>query len=539
MDGFSHEGNMADVSTLGAAGRERVHEPRLRLVPALTLVSHAMAHRVGERLVLHPLVLGREVAVSRNLPDFQRPGAPLGQPLADPFLSRKPLVFSPAPQEGLRLDPGEGSKVVLGGLPLQGPWEFTRQEVAEGIALELAGRVVLVLHLAEVPSEAGDSLGMVGGGMGIQRVRRHIEQVADLNVPVLVRGETGSGKELIARAIHQRSTRRDKAFVSVNLGAIPRELAAAELFGAHKGAYTGSTRDREGFFRAAHGGTLFLDEVGEAPPEVQVMLLRVLETGDIYPVGGHTPVATDVRLIAATDAQLEERIQDGRFKAPLLHRLSGYDLRVPPLRERREDIGLLFHHFAREVLEELGEAWRLTPEDTSAEPWLPAPLAARLVRYAWPGNIRQLRNLSRQLIIGSRGQPRLRLDPRLEGELDAAKDARPGRPAAAATPAPEGKGGSRRKASEVTEPELLAALRECAWDLKATADRLGIPRSSIYDLIDKSPNLRTAGDLSVEELTRCHQECGGDLEAMAQRLEVSKRALGRRIKELGLVPGNT
>ncbi|WP_398577134.1 sigma-54-dependent transcriptional regulator [Stigmatella hybrida] len=539
MDGFSHEGNMADVSTLGAAGRERVQEPRSRLVPALTVVAHALPHRVGERLLLHPLLLGREVAVSRNLPDFQRPGAPLGLPLADPFLSRKPLVFSPAPGEGVRLDPGEGSKVMLGGELLQGPWAFTREEVAEGVVLELAGRVVLVLHLADVQAETAGPLGMVGGGVGIQRVRRHIEQVADLHVPVLVRGETGSGKELIARAIHQRSKRRDQAFVSVNLGAIPKELAAAELFGAHKGAYTGATRDREGFFRAAHGGTLFLDEVGEAPPEVQVMLLRVLETGDIYPVGGHTPVATDVRLIAATDAQLEERIQDGRFKAPLLHRLSGYDLRVPPLRERREDIGLLFHHFAREVLEELGEAWRLTPEDASAEPWLPAPLAARLVRYAWPGNIRQLRNLSRQLIIGSRGQPRLRLDPRLEQELEAAQAPRPGRPAVASVSAPEPKAAPRRKASEVTGPELLAALRACAWDLKATADRLGIPRSSIYDLIDRSPNLRTAGDLSVEELTRCYQECGGDLEAMAQRLEVSKRALGRRIKELGLVPENT
>ncbi|MDC0712157.1 sigma 54-interacting transcriptional regulator [Stigmatella sp. ncwal1] len=538
MDDSSREGNMADVSTMGV--RERASEQqRARIIPALTLVSHSMAHRVGERLLLEPLTLGREVALSRNLPDFQRPGSSLGLPLADPFLSRKPLVFSPAPEEGLRLNPGEGSKVSIGGMLLSGPWEFTREEVAAGIPLELAGRVVLLLHLADLSlTETADTLGMVGVGGGVQRVRRHIEQVADLNVPVLVRGETGSGKELIARAIHQRSKRRDKAFISVNLGAIPKELAAAELFGAHKGAYTGSTRDREGFFRAAHEGTLFLDEVGEAPPEVQVMLLRVLETGEIYPVGGHTPVATDVRLIAATDAQLEDRIQDGRFKAPLLHRLSGYDLRVPALRERREDIGLLFHHFAREVLEELGETWRLKPEDASAEPWLPASLASRLVQYAWPGNIRQLRNLSRQLIIGSRGHPHLRLDPRLEQELEAETLARPGRPAVL-SPTPEPKTPARRKASDVAEEELLSALRECAWDLKATADRLGIPRSSIYDLIDKSPHLRTAGDLSVEELTRCYRECGGDLEAMARRLEVSKRALGRRIKELGLASQDT
>jgi two-component system nitrogen regulation response regulator GlnG len=257
-------------------------------------------------------------------------------------------------------------------------------------------------------------------------------------------------------------------------------------------------------------------------------------------------VKVDVRLIAATDAQLEQQIQEGRFKAPLLHRLAGYEIRVPPLRERREDIGLLFHHFAREELESIGEAWRLKPEDSSTEPWLPAPLASRLVRYGWPGNIRQLRNITRQLIIGSRGHSRLRLDPRLEKELEASLLPRPGRPLSAPGPAQDvevkasdSSKGSRRKPSNISEQQLLEALRECAWDLRAAADRLGIARTNIYDLIDKSPNIRTAGDLSVEEITRCFKECAGDLDAMAQRLEVPRRALGRRIKELGLGSGET
>jgi two-component system, NtrC family, nitrogen regulation response regulator GlnG len=347
--------------------------------------------------------------------------------------------------------------------------------------------------------------------------------VTDLNVPVLIRGETGSGKELIAQAIHRCSPRRQQAFVSVNLGAIPKELAAAELFGARKGAFTGSVRDQKGFFLAADGGTLFLDEVGEAPPEVQVLLLRVLETGELYPVGAHAPVKVDVRLIAATDARLEEQIQQGRFKAPLLHRLAGYDIRVPPLRERREDIGLLFHHFARQELEALGEVHRLEPKDPYAEPWLPSGLASRLVRYGWPGNIRQLRNVTRQLVIGSRGQPQLRLDAQFEQELP---DAAPTPP-----PPPEVK---RRKPSDISKAELLAALRESDWDLKPAADRLGIPRPSIYDLIERHPNIRTVGKLSAEEITRCHEECQGDVDAMARRLEVSKKALLRRVKELGL-----
>jgi two-component system nitrogen regulation response regulator GlnG len=522
-----------DHSTADASISHRTPQGS-RLVPALTIAAHPRAHRVGERLLLEALATGRQARLSRNEPDFTRPGGAVGLHLADPFLSRKPLVFAPGPEGRIRVDPGEGSRVAVGGEVLREPWEFSAEEVAAGVPLELAGRVLLVLHLADASAkEAVDALGMVGTSVGLQGVRQHITRVADLDVPVLIRGETGSGKELIAQAIHRNSPRRDKAFISVNLGAIPRELAAAELFGARKGAFTGAVRDQTGFFQAAHEGTLFLDEVGEAPPEVQVMLLRVLETGQIFPVGERTPIHVDVRLVAATDAHLEQQIQEGRFKEPLLHRLAGYSIRVPPLRERREDIGLLFHHFARAELEALGEAWRLAPEDALAEPWLPSALAARLVGHRWSGNIRELRNVVRQLVIGNRGQPRLRLDAQLEQQLALAKGAPLGRPAAA-PPTIEIKLASRRKPSEISEEELLAALRDNDWDFQAAADQLRIHRSSIYDLIDKSPNLRTAGELSAEEITRCFHECQGDLDAMTRRLQVSKRALGRRIKELGL-----
>jgi two-component system nitrogen regulation response regulator GlnG len=535
------EGPLDDVSTVSLPKR-RAGERASRLVPALTLISHPDIRRVGERLLLEELLAGGQVPLSRKAPEFLRPGETRGTPLADPCLSRKPILFAPGDAGRIRLFVEESGTQVVAGEPIRGGREFGPEELAAGIPLELAERVVLLLHLVE-PETGGpqDSLGMVGQSPAIRRVRGHIAQVADLQVPVLIRGETGTGKELVARAIHQHSRRRDERFVSVNLGAIPKELAAAELFGVKKDAFTGATRDREGFFRAAQGGTLFLDEVGEAPPEVQVLLLRVLETGEMYPVGGHTPLSTNVRIVAATDANLEERIRDGHFKAPLLHRLASYDIRLPPLRERREDIGLLFFHFAREELEALGEAWRLAPEDPSAEPWLAAPLAARLVRYSWPGNIRQLRNLTRQLVIASRGQPHLRVDPQLEKELGSAVTP-PGRPLRvpeepeprATLAEPEPRAVPRRKPSDISEQELLEVLRAHAWDLKGAADRLGIPRPSIYDLIDRSPHIRTAGDLTPEEITRCYRECRGDLEAMVQRLEVSKRALRRRIKELGL-----
>ena len=492
-----------------------------------------MPTRAGERLLLQRLSAGRELALSRNAPEFTRPESPFGLPLGDPYISRKPLLFEQV-GERVRITAAEEGKLLYAGEPLRGSREFSAEELAEGVPLVLAGRVVLLLHLSS--PEAGeplDSMGMVGESAGVRRIRKHIARVADLEVPVLIRGATGTGKELVAQALHQRSQRRGR-FVSVNLGAIPKELAAAELFGTARGAYTGATRDRDGFFRAAEGGTLFLDEVGEAPPEVQVMLLRVLETGEMYPVGASTPVATNVRLVAATDANLEARIREGHFKAPLLHRLAGYEVQLPPLRERREDLGRLFLHFAREALESLGEAHRLSPGDPYVAPWLPAALAVRLLLHPWPGNIRQLRNVARQLVIGSRGQPCLEVEPRLDQELGETPPPTPRPSEAPSTQAVRAP--ARRKSTELTEPVLLAALRENAWDVKRAADSLGVPRSSIYDFIERSPNIRLAGDLSVEELTQCFHECQGNLDAMVRRLEVSKSALNRRVKELGLVP---
>jgi two-component system, NtrC family, nitrogen regulation response regulator GlnG len=522
---------ISDVSTAAARGSRGAGQAA-RVVPALTIVSHPMPHRAGERLLLDGLAAGREVALSRNAPEFLRPRSSFGAPLVDPFISRKPVRLAPAPGGAVRVSSGDVGGVVIAGQRVNGAVEIGGPEIAAGVTIELGGRVLLLLHLALAEESPADLLGMVGESAGIHRVRQAVSQVVDLDVPVLIRGETGTGKELVARAVHERSGRRGAPFVAVNLGAIPRDLAAAELFGAHKGAYTGATRDREGFFRAADGGTLFLDEVGEASAEVQVLLLRVLETGKLYPVGSSSPVAVDVRLIAATDANLEERIQQGAFKAPLLHRLSGYEIKIPPLRERREDIGALFCSFAQQELSAIGEAARLTPTDPYVEPWLPPVLAARLIQYAWPGNVRQLRNVTRQLVIGSRGRPCLQIDLPIMGALDAAA-APPD--AAELAPEPDQAPARRRKSTEVTEQELITALRESAWDVKAAADRLGVPRSSIYDLMERSPNIRTARDLRADEITRCFRDCGGDLDAMARRLEVSKRALGRRVKELALV----
>jgi DNA-binding NtrC family response regulator len=470
------------------------------------------------------------------------------RPLGDRHLSRSPVRLSPAGAGGepgsLHLSTADTrTRVVVDGNPVQENWTFSGRDVERGAVLELADRVVLLLHTVPAnPVQPPERFGLVGESEALQRVRYEIRRVADLDVPVLLRGETGTGKELVARAIHQASRRQSGPCLCVNMGAIPASLAASELFGATKGAFTGSVRDQAGYFQRASGGTLFLDEIGEAPPEVQVMLLRVLETGEVQRVGGLEPQRVDVRLIAATDANLEQAIEDGRFRAPLLHRLAGYEVLVPPLRERRDDFGRLLFHFLREELRSTGEEHRLQPREETP-PWMPASVVARLARHGWPGNVRQLRNAARQIVISSRSSETVEIGPQIEKLLRGASAASAPSSASASPdpPPPEPLPGRKRaeaqayrSPSEVTEAELLEALRACRWEMKPAAERLGISRPSLYLLVEKFPSIRKAVDLTRAEILEAQETCGGNLDAMADRLEVSKRGLQQRMAQLGM-----
>ena len=366
--------------------------------------------------MLTALASGQDVSLSRLEPLFSAPGQADRRPLADPHLSRQPLLLARTPEGTLRLARNRAkTQVAADAEPLAEVQDFSVSDIEQGVVLLLAKRVVLLLHMLDpVPPENLPSFALVGESAGMVAVRQQISRVADLEVPALLRGETGTGKELVANAIHCASTRRSRPFVAVNMGAIPPTLAAAELFGAAKGAFTGADRRRTGYFARARGGTLFLDEIGEMPPEVQVLLLRTLETGEIQPVGAEASQSIDVRILAATDARLETEIEAGRFRAPLLHRLSGYEIRLPPLRERRDDLGRLLLHFLQEELIALGEGWRLENPAAAARPWLPAVVVERLALYSWPGNVRQLRNVARHLVIDNRGAPQLLVTPQIE-----------------------------------------------------------------------------------------------------------------------------
>ena len=510
------------------------------MVPGLTVLFHPDAERAGERVALPGLVSDREEPLSRLEPAFSQPGRPGLRPLADPHLSRRPVRLAPGAESGAvrLLCAGSGTPVLVDGEPVTDELTLSAAEVERGVVLLLANRVVLLLSLLDPTGPPGlPSFGLVGESAALVQLRREIQRVIGLGVPVLLRGETGTGKELVARALHEGGPRNGRPFLAVNMGAVPPTLAAAELFGAARGAYTGAERKRQGFFERADAGTLFLDEVGETPLEVQVLLLRTLETGEVQPVGGE-PVAVDVRLVAATDADLEAAVTAGGFRAPLLHRLSGYEIRVPPLRRRRDDFGRLFLHFLRAELAEMGETHRLAVPP-GGRPWVPAALVARLAAFDWPGNVRQLRNVVRQVVIAGldggdeemwlTAERLLQESARPAGPQDGDATA----PVLAEPPArPPRK--SYRHPEEVGEEEMLAALRAHRWRIQRAAEALGISRGSLYDRIEKSPRIRKAVDLSREEIEACRALHGGDLDAMAECLEVSKRGLQRRMTQLGL-----
>jgi two-component system nitrogen regulation response regulator GlnG len=228
---------------------------------------------------------------------------------------------------------------------------------------------------------------IIGEAPAMQEVFRAIGRLSRSNITVLINGESGTGKELVARALHRHSPRANGSFVAINIAAIPKELLESELFGHEKGAFTGATAQRKGRFEQASGGTLFLDEIGDMPVDLQTRLLRVLSEGKFYRVGGHEQVETDVRIIAATNQDLEERVKDGRFREDLFHRLNVIRVHLPPLRARREDIPLLARYFLKQSATELAvEPKQLLPET-----------AAALARFPWPGNVRD----SKTFVAGS------------------------------------------------------------------------------------------------------------------------------------------
>ncbi len=299
---------------------------------------------------------------------------------------------------------------------------------------------------------------LIGSSEAMLAVRERIEQVAPTPATVLVQGPSGTGKELVARALHALSPRAGKPFVAVHCAALAPSLLESELFGHVKGAYTGADEDRKGRFEIADGGTLFLDEISEIDLATQVKLLRVLETRTVEPVGSARPVPVDIRLVAATNRNLRAWVDAGKFREDLFFRLNVVDINLPPLRERQGDLPLLCDAFVREYNPQLGRSI------LGIEPDAMAALAA----YPWPGNVRELRNVIERMMVLAKGDRLTLADV-------------PGEVRAGASPAPRPSAGAPAAAPEPEEAALIRrALAETKGNRTAASKRLGIPLRTLY-----------------------------------------------------------
>ncbi|HEY8183409.1 MAG TPA: sigma-54 dependent transcriptional regulator [Thermoanaerobaculia bacterium] len=314
---------------------------------------------------------------------------------------------------------------------------------------------------------------LVGESAGLRDLREQIERAAPTKATVLIQGESGTGKELVAREIHRRSSRATQTFVQVNCAAIPEELIESELFGHEKGSFTGAIRKQTGKFVAADGGTIFLDEVGDMSQRTQAKVLRVLQEGDIEPVGSATVVKVDVRVIAATNKDLAEEIRNGRFREDLYYRLNVIPIRTPPLRERRDDIPILAQHFAA-----------LFAEEHNKHPKKFTAAALRALQDAsWRGNVRELRNMIERLVIMV---PADSIDVTdLPAEFfRAATDI-----ISSAMPLST----LQQFKDEAEKAFILAKLREHGWNVSKTAEAIDTPRSNLYKKIEQYGIKREGG----------------------------------------------
>jgi DNA-binding NtrC family response regulator len=306
---------------------------------------------------------------------------------------------------------------------------------------------------------------LVGSGPAMKKLMAQIERVATSETRVCILGETGTGKELVARAIHEKSPRHESPFITLNCAAVPAELIESELFGHEKGAFTGAAAKHVGKFEQADGGTLFLDEIGDMPVAMQAKLLRVLEEGEVERVGGDKPVRVNVRVVVATHRNLEDLVKQNAFRRDLFHRIYVFPLALPPLRERPEDFPELAAHFAGQVAAQNGWKQKLFAEDGIAE----------LRKYGWPGNVRELRNIVERLILLAAVETITAADVRL---ILPTSEAGAGSGAAGA---PGNANGTLAERTEAFEREvMLAEIRRHNFHMTNVARALGLERSHLY-----------------------------------------------------------
>jgi DNA-binding NtrC family response regulator len=361
---------------------------------------------------------------------------------------------------------------------------FDKEEVRQIVAKALRTRQLAGAEASAGQTAPGARFGIIGTSTGIAELYALLERVADTPTTVLITGESGTGKELVARALHDHSSRKDKPFIKVNCAAIPKELIESELFGYERGAFTGAVSSKPGRFELANAGTLFLDEIGEIPVEMQVKLLRALQESEFERVGGIKTIHVDVRLVAATNRDLKKLIAAGAFREDLYYRLNVVPIRLPALRERAGDIALLVEHFLRKFNE------RLKKHVTSVEPDALDVLAS----YPWPGNIRELENVIERAVLFC------------DGQKLSAQDLPP----------------EVRSTLATTQPPVTDA------DLEAALASEGGLKEHVKVAMSR---------LERELVGRALAQTNGNVTHAARLLKISRKGLQLKMKELGLREG--
>lgn len=485
----------------------------------LTILFHPQWERVGDwtEWILPPVTPSdpppqrlAQYQITRQQPLFNSVYQAPARDLADPYISRRGISFDVHVDGSVIFHRDQCPHPIhINHDQLTQELRLDRAALDHGIVFSIAQRVVLHLkrYSVSLPQQSytGPSYGMVGFGIEMDQVRTGIQRLAGLDIPVLIRGESGTGKELVARALHEASRRQQQKFVAINAAAIPATLAAAEIFGATRGAFTGSHQNRQGYLAQASGGSLFLDEIGDLPAEIQVMLLRVLETNEYQALGSNETQTFTARLIAATDVDLENAIEREHFRSSLYHRLSASEIRLPALREQIQNLGLLLKHCLQQECAELGlNTQCLESRPATQASWLPAQWVHRLALADWPGNIRQLRNVARQLLLIGHRQEQAEHDPQMHAVIDQACQSahaslphshNPNNPTTSSDPSSTAKAASVNAAQQLRELDdeaLLGTLIQYHWRIQRAAKALGVPRSSLYDRIHRSPTLSQA-----------------------------------------------
>lgn len=406
-------------------------------------------------------------------------------------------------------------------------------------------------QIAEHWETIGETIGLHGHSELIRQVIRDIVKVAPTDVAVLITGESGTGKDIVAKAIHQFSLRRHRPLITVNSGAIAEGILESELFGHERGAFTGAVSERKGYFEAANGGTIFLDEIGDMPLPTQVKLLRVLETGEFIRVGGSTPKVTDVRVLAATHRNLEQMVRKGEFRKDLYYRLKAITITLPPLRARPEDISLLAEIFARQIARQRNEPYRGFSEGAME----------RLVRYRWPGNVRELKNFIESLMTLKRGA-RIEAEDVISNlsqfrDVDATAEdnVHPSLPVPThLTP--------EQAERELIYRTLVSLMKEITEIKHFLYSRLGTPgenkrltpeldlpedfdrkssvphviETEVFNVDESTPDrdIRPIDDIEREAIVRALKHFNGKRSQAAKALGLSERTLYRKIKEFNL-----